>query len=140
MAEIFGAVASGAGLLSLSIELIESVQKLKSFYDASKNAPETVAQLCFDLETMSLSLRQLEQHQQQEIVDKNKLLARCVETCSRMVAKIQQAVSKIERVLQQSRMKGRVYMAFKDPEIRKLLSDMEHAKTSMSLAYMSYCQ
>ena len=35
MAEIFGAVASGAGLLSLSMQLLESSQKLKSFYDTT---------------------------------------------------------------------------------------------------------
>jgi hypothetical protein len=39
MAEIFAAVASGAGLLSLAIQLLESSRKLKGFYDTSKDAP-----------------------------------------------------------------------------------------------------
>jgi hypothetical protein len=59
MAEVFAAVASGAGLVSLSIQLIDSAQKLKKLFNASKDAPTTVADLCFELETMSLSLRQL---------------------------------------------------------------------------------
>lgn len=54
MAEIFGAVASGAGLVSLSMQLLESSQKLKGFYDSCRDAPETVRQLYFDLETMSM--------------------------------------------------------------------------------------
>lgn len=62
MAEIVGAVASVAGLVSLSIQLVESTQKLKRLYNASTDAPGTIADLCFDLETMSLSLRQLETH------------------------------------------------------------------------------
>lgn len=51
MAEIFAAVASGAGLMSLAIQLLESSQKLKDFYNASKDAPQTVADLSFELET-----------------------------------------------------------------------------------------
>ena len=62
MAEIFGAVASGAGLISLSMQLLESSQKLKGFYDSCRDAPETVRQLCFDLETMSMALRHFEQY------------------------------------------------------------------------------
>jgi hypothetical protein len=33
-----------------------------------------------------------------------------------------------------------VYMGFKEPEVKRLLQEMEHAKSSMSLAYMGYCQ
>jgi hypothetical protein len=31
-------------------------------------------------------------------------------------------------------------MGFKEPEVKRLLQEMEHAKSSMSLAYMGYCQ
>jgi hypothetical protein len=31
-------------------------------------------------------------------------------------------------------------MAFKEPEIQDLLDEMERAKSSMSFAFMSYCQ
>jgi hypothetical protein len=31
-------------------------------------------------------------------------------------------------------------MGFKEPEVRMLLEDMEHAKSSLHLAYKSYCQ
>jgi hypothetical protein len=74
MAEIFGAVASGAGLVSLSMQLLES------------------------------------------------------------------AVDKVDRPVHKARFAGRVYMGFKEPEVKRLLVEMEHAKSSMSLAYMSYCQ
>lgn len=139
MSEMFGAVASGAGLLSLAVQLIESSQKLKKLYNASRDAPSAVADLCFELETMSLSLHQLESHRSKDVTG-DELLGRCVATCTRMVTKIQQAVSKIESLLQKSRMVGRLYMAFKEPEMNKLLGEMEQAKSSMSFAYMSYCQ
>jgi hypothetical protein len=31
-------------------------------------------------------------------------------------------------------------MGFKEPEVKRLLQEMEHAKSSTSLAYMGYCQ
>ena len=139
MAEVFGAVASGAGLVSLSLQLIDSAQKLKKLYNASRDAPTFVADLCFELETMSLSLRQLNSHRNPSLTG-DQLLGRCFTTCTRMVMKIEVAVEKIERLIQRCRAGGRLYMAFKEPEIRELLEEMERAKSSMSFAYMSYCQ
>lgn len=139
MAEIFGAVASGAGLMSLSMQLLESSQKLKSFYNASKDAPQTVADLSFELETMSLSLRQLVIHRQADISN-DTLLGRCMTTCTLMTTKIEAAVNKMENLLRKSCSIGRMYAAFKEPEISKLLESLEHAKSSMLFAYTSYCQ
>jgi hypothetical protein len=67
-------------------------------------------------------------------------LTRCIAACDQAVARIQTAVDKIDRLLSKVRFAGRVYMGFKEPEVRKLVQEMEHAKSSMSLAYMSYCQ
>lgn len=139
MAEVFAAVATGAGLVSLSIQLIDSAQKLKKLFNASKDAPITVGDLCFELETMSLSLRQLNSHRNANIVG-DELLGRCFTACARMVMKIELTVTKIERLIQRRKIGGRLYMAFQEPEIQDLLNELERAKSSMSFAYMSYCQ
>lgn len=120
MAEVFAAVASGAGLVSLSIQLIDSAQKLKKLFNASKDAPTTVVDLCFELETMSLSLRQLISHGNANITA-DELLSRCFTNCTRMVMKIDVIVTKIERLIQRCHVGGRLYMAFKEPEIQDLL-------------------
>jgi formyltetrahydrofolate hydrolase len=139
MAEIFAAVASGAGLVSLAIQLLESSQKLKGFCNTCKDAPQTVADLSFELETMSLSLRQLDNHRRADVLD-DQLLSRCVMSCTRMNTKIEAAVAKMDGLLKKFRGVGRVYTAFKEPEMQKLLEQLEHAKSSMLFAYMSYCQ
>jgi hypothetical protein len=139
MAEIFGAVASGAGLVSLSMQLLESTQKLKGFYDSCRDAPDTVRQLCFDLETMALALRQFEQYRQNDVFG-SELLDRCILACDQAVAKIKVAVEKVDRLLSKAHLAGKLYMGFKEPELRRLLEDMQHAKSSMLLAYTSYCQ
>jgi hypothetical protein len=139
MAEIFAAVASGAGLLSLAIQLFESSRKLKDFYTTSKDAPQAVADLSFELETMSLSLRQLEMHRRADILS-DRLLDRCVVTCTRMAAKIEPAVAKMDHLLKRVRGVSMIYTAFKEPEMRKPLEELEHAKSSMLFVYMSYFQ
>jgi hypothetical protein len=139
MAEIFGAVASGAGLVSLSMQLLESAQKLKGFYDSAKDAPETLWRLYYDLETMALTLRQVEHDRQNDIVG-NELIRRCMMTCERAVMSIKKMVNKVDRIIHKARFLGRVYMGFKEPEVKRLLQEMEYAKSSMSLAYMTYAQ
>ncbi|KAM0715292.1 hypothetical protein Q7P37_008790 [Cladosporium fusiforme] len=137
MAEIFGAVASGAGLVSLSMQLIESAQKLKSFYSASRDAPNTVADLCHELETVSLNLRLLESHRQNNILG-DEMLERCVAICARMVARIQVAVDKMGSLMNRSRFAGRLYTAFKEPEMKQSLEELERAKSSLLAACMGY--
>lgn len=139
MAEIFAAVASGAGLVSLAIQLLESSQKLKGLYTTCRDAPQAVADLSFELETMSLSLRQLDTHRRADVLD-DQLLARCIITCARMNTKIEATITKMDGLLKKFRGVGRVYAVFKEPEMRRLFEDLERAKSSMLFAYMSYCQ
>ena len=92
---VFGVVASGAGLISLSIQLAENAVKLKRIYDAAKDAPRAISSLVTDLETMAMALRQIEQHRQQGY-SAEALLTRCITGCKRSVAEIQRLVDKME--------------------------------------------
>jgi hypothetical protein len=139
MAEIFAAVASGAGLVSLAIQLLESSQKLKGLYNVTKDAPKNVKNLCFDLETLSLQLRQLEQHRQHDHLN-TELLDRCIAQCERRTERVSDVVDEMARYISRSAAFGRLYAAFKEPEVEKLLYELEHAKSSLSLTYISYCQ
>lgn len=144
MAEIIAIAASGAGLASLAIQLMESSQKLHSFYHTCKDAPDTVNQLSFELTTLSKHILQLQrlkdQQNQAGDAECEELLDRCLHDCARMSAKINTAVKKIEQSLQKSSFVGRVYTAFKEPEIRKILAEIEQAKTHMILAHLQYIE
>ena len=65
-----------------------------------------------------------------------------VKSCEEAVSKIQDSVGKVERLLlvPKTRTLGKTYMGFKEPEIRKLLEEMEHAKSSVLLAFSIYQQ
>jgi len=137
MAEIFGAVASGAGLVSLSIQLLESAHKLKSFRDA----PNTVIRLSSEMETTSLLLAHFERFQRDQVFG-DQLLDNCFKNCDLAVARIEHSVGKVNRwlLVPKTRFLGMTYsyMGFREPEIRNLLEDMEHARNSMLLAFSIY--
>lgn len=139
MAEIFGAVASGAGLASLAMQLLESAHKLHSLYDSCKNAPDTIQELSFELETMSLSLRHLERHRVEDSIE-SELLARCMSVCQTKTARITALVSRMDSRVQSFCGLGKLYAAFKEPEMDRMLDGLERAKSAISLAYMTYCQ
>lgn len=144
MAEVFGMAAGVAGMASLAIQLMESSRKLHALYHTSKDAPDTVNQLSFELTTLSKHILQLERMRHRPDgscdTDCDEMLSRCLYTCAMMSAKIKIAVDKVDCALQKSRFAGSLYMAFKEAEIRKLLEEMEQAKTSMILAHLQYIE
>lgn len=102
------------------------------------------ANLSFELTTLSKHILQLQrlkdQQNQAGDAECEELLDRCLHDCARMSAKINTAVKKIEQSLQKSSFVGRVYTAFKEPEIRKILAEIEQAKTHMILAHLQYIE
>ena len=137
MAEVFGAAASGAGLLSLALQLGHTVLRLKSFYLRVQDMPKTLESLSFDLQTISLTLRELELHRQRDRHD-SVLLDRCVSRCQEDVQIVVQLVDRLERRIGRLRLAGKIYAALKDPEINELMDDLERAKTSILLALQMY--
>jgi hypothetical protein len=129
-----GVAAGGAGLLSLALQLGETAVKLKRIFFSLKNAPRTVSRLVFDLETMALTLHTLEQYRQQDIHG-GTLLARCITECQERTSEIQHLVGKMDQCMtKHEKFGGRVYTAFKEREVKELLSELDRAKSSLELA------
>ena len=135
--ELLGVVAGGAGLLSLSIQLCENAQKLRSLYHQARDAPQTLERLAFEMETMALLLEQLERYRQEDRPS-SAFLVRCIESCQRSTARIQEAVNKMSQVIGRHAWTGRGSVAIKGRDIKELLSELEQAKTSLQLAVMTY--
>jgi hypothetical protein len=135
---IFGLVASGAGLLSLSVQLIECATRLKKIYHAAQDAPKTIARLVSGLEIMAMALRQLEQHRQQGN-PAEALLIRCIAECQLGIAEIQLLVKQMEDYMTRyTRLSGKLYAAFQQRDMKELLQNLERAKSSLELACMIY--
>lgn len=134
---VVGTVASGAGLVSLALQLGESAIKLRRLIVAARNAPHTLYIIASDLETMTHALQQLEQHRQFDshgVV----LLSRCIGRCQEQTTEIKKLVEKFERAIAKRNHAGKMYTAMKEKEVKELLQDLERAKSSLELAYMMY--
>jgi hypothetical protein len=134
---IVGVAAAGVGFLSLAIQLADSAKRLKSFYDAVKNAPESLEELAFSLKTMSILMEQLERHRQQATGD-SALLMRCLEGFRRGTRRVKGTVEKIERCIARSSKIGRAYAAIKERDTVTMLNKLERAKSSLQLAFSMY--
>ncbi|KAF7198146.1 hypothetical protein HII31_00502 [Pseudocercospora fuligena] len=133
MAEVLGFVSAGAGLLSLAIQLQENALKLKDLCSSIKHADERLKQLIFDLETEALLLRKIESLRQ-NTDRQDDLLDRCIETCRRQAAEVEEAASAVTAQMQRSGKAGKLYWAFKEHNMDKLYAKLDKAKTSLHLA------
>jgi hypothetical protein len=135
---VLGLAAGGAGLISLGIQLIESTTKLKRIYHAAQDAPTTLSRLTFDLETMAMALHQLDQRRQAG-TPTEALLARCIIACRRGIAEVKELVDKLETCMaRHTKIRGKLYTAFKQPDVRGVLDNLENAKSSLHFAYTMY--
>ena len=137
MAETVGAVASAAGLVSLTSQLFENASKLMSFRDRYKDAPETVTDLAHELVTIAQLLENLKSHRQEDLAEAA-LLDRCISTCHKKTAKLGVLVDKLDNRLCNLNRVGQFYVATKHADISKLLDEVDRAKMSVMLAFQPY--
>lgn len=137
MAELLGAVASGAGLASLAIQLCSATMKLKRFHGAVLSAPKNLEAVILEIETLSLLLRQIERDPP---LTKSKLdpavMAQCLEMCSKNTAYIEEVAAALEKSMQAHRTFGAVKTALKDRQLQDLFSKLERAKSERLVIVM----
>lgn len=137
MAEIFGAVTGGFSLLSLALQLGESALKLNSICERVKDARTLLTDLSHDLETISLTMHELERHRLREKHDAA-LLQRCAVRCKEKADRIAALVTKLQERINRSRVIGKAAVALKRAEIEGLLGELEETKSSIILALHMY--
>lgn len=114
---MLGLVSGGAGIASLSAQLLTSAQALKRFFADAKNAPAHLKALAFDIETMGMILKELDFQPVQCQGIAITLLDRCVSSVRSEVRVIERYVQRLNSRLKRHRLSGRLWAAFEDPEI-----------------------
>lgn len=87
MAEIVELVSGGAGLASLALQLVETAQALRRVYHGYKHAPEILKGVAFEVETLSLAMREMEREGMICELANDSLLARCLTMCRAHVSR-----------------------------------------------------
>ena len=140
MAEVFGIAGGAIGAVSLSIQLAESLQKVKSFYAAVKNAPTQVEELIEEIEIMQDILSDLESGSQSAHLASSASMRRCMKFAQRATKSFVAFSGQLQTRIKKSRFHGGVKFALSRDDIKEMLDQLERTKSSLNLAYSLYQQ
>jgi hypothetical protein len=138
MAEAFGVAAGVFYVVSLSIQLAESVQKVKGFYANVKNAPPRLADLLEEIAEMSELIKELDHEQLSTGVVTSPLMKRCIESSLKAVEYFAAFSVELDTRVKRRKIGGGVKFALGKEEIERMLNRVERAKSLLTLAYMQY--
>jgi hypothetical protein len=145
MAEILGVVASGAGVASLGLQIIENVEKLVEFFSRVHDAPNEVR---FILEEVAILGNVLvECSRQQQPLGSNestsKARAQAILHCETASKYLSAVVTELEAGMRVSKWQLKwfsVMTALKEKKLAALMAKLERAKSTLALAQILYLQ
>jgi hypothetical protein len=140
MAEAFGVAAGAIGVVSLSIQLAESLHKVKSFYESVKNAPPQVAELIEEIEIMQDMLGDLETGSQGASLASTPTMRRCIKVAGSTTQRFTTFATELQTRIKTSRYRGGIRFALSRDDIKQMLAQLERTKSSLNLAYSLYQQ
>jgi hypothetical protein len=140
MAEAFGIAGGTVGVISLSIQLAESLHKVKSFYESVKNAPPQVAELIEEIEIMQDILGDLETGSQGVGVASTPTIRRCMKVADGATKRFTVFATELQTRIKKSKYRGGIKFALSREDLKQMLDQLERTKSSLSLAYSLYQQ
>jgi hypothetical protein len=135
MAEAVGLVV---GVVSLGVQLAESIQQVKRFHGAVKDAPERLASIIEEFQSLSEILTEIEG---KHVSDNNHLepgLQRCIATCRTAVDNFSTYADSLEAHMKRHKCRGSIKFAMKSESVEGVISRLESSKSNLVLAYMLY--
>ena len=140
MLEAFGVASAGAGLLSLAVQLFESSVKLRQYYSTFKNAPESLRNLTFEIDTLALLLQQIEDQRIQQDSFEVDLLDQCIVSCRNPTKRIARVAKRLALAIDRSKTLGCFNAALKQKDLEIDCRELESAKSSLTLAYLIHAR
>jgi hypothetical protein len=135
MAEVVGVVV---GVVSLGVQLAESLQKVKRFYDTVRDAPARLADIIDEIGALSDILTELEQDPTSSGSSAGPTMQRCVAACRKAVDRFSTLSDSLEGRMKRSKGRGSVRFAMKNESIESVIASLESSKSNLVLAYMLY--
>jgi hypothetical protein len=135
MAEVTGLVV---GVVPLGVQLAESVQKLRRFHEAMKAAPEKLASIVDEIESLSRLLTEMEGNLVSYDTHAKPGLQRCLASCQKAVDQFFTDVDGLESRIKRHRRRGSLAFIMKSESIEEAVAQLERSKSSLMLAYTLY--
>lgn len=141
MAEVLGVAASGISVVSLAIQVAESIKKLRDFCDLMKAAPEEIRLALDEVETLSMIMEDIDREIQGELFldpRAKAIIMRSYRHCRDSSETLHSLVTELEGSLAKGRKRGSFKIAIKQEKIDNLRKKLEGAKATMTLANQCY--
>ncbi|KAH6711298.1 hypothetical protein BKA61DRAFT_692914 [Leptodontidium sp. MPI-SDFR-AT-0119] len=143
MAEILGTVASGFAVVSLAIQVAETIHKLKSFHSLMQSAPADILFAIEELETLSMVLEDVDRSMQEQLFLDPRVkgaVMRSWRLCKVAVDGLVSLMGGLEEGPGKGKLRGSLRVAMKKGEMDDFRKKIESAKTTMQLANQIYYQ
>ncbi|KAI9754871.1 MAG: hypothetical protein M1815_005370 [Lichina confinis] len=133
-------VAGGVGIASFAIQLTDQIIKFKRFWDCVKEAPEDVAFIIEDIETLAMVLTGIgDQSKADPLLAIDKASAdRCILSCQAAMKQLSTAVNHLDKSISKHKWLGATKAALKKDVLAKLMARVERAKAKLTLSNQIY--
>lgn len=138
MAETFGASAGVLSVVSLSIQLAESVKKIKNFRANIKHACPRLTELVEEIEATCELMRLLDHETESTKTTRTPTIRRCMSNSRKVVEDFVRLASELESYAKKTRIRGGLRYAFRQEEIAGMFTRMERAKALVDMASMQH--
>lgn len=141
MAEVLGIVAGGLGIVSVAIQVADSIKKLRDFCDLIKEAPADVRLTLDELEALSDVLQDIEHSIRDSSKQSNGFQAavlRSLRLCQSVSDSLKFLAQEIQNDLANKKRWASLKAALKNDKIVKLRRRLEGMKTTLMLANQCY--
>jgi hypothetical protein len=135
MAETVGLVV---GVVSFGVQLAESLQKVKRFYNTVKDAPERLEDIIDEIGSLSDILTDLEQDSISSGTHTGPAMQRCITACRKAIDRFSTYANSLGSRMKRSKRVGSVKFAMKNESIESVIASLESSKSNLVLAYMLY--
>ncbi|TGO53322.1 hypothetical protein BOTNAR_0298g00060 [Botryotinia narcissicola] len=137
MAEI-GIIASGMGIASLGLQLMDGVRKLKQFWDEVKEAPEDIQYALEELEALSLVLSDIHTSNSNLPSIPSATVTRCLELCRRGTDILNTTVKDLNGAISKRRKIGSAKVVLKKDALDKFRNRLRDAQYMLMLSRQTY--
>jgi hypothetical protein len=135
--EALGAASSVIAVISLGLQLANSVQRLVDFWDSVKDAPSEVAEIRSQLKVLGALLRSIESDTHQSLSDSESSLGNdCLLICKASVAKLEKLSKAWNQELSRTGIRRKwscLKKAFGEKKLASYWGELERAKSMLIL-------
>jgi hypothetical protein len=143
MAELLGVVSNGMAVVSIAIQVAESIEKLKSFYSLIQSAPEDILFAIEELETLSMVFEEVDRSMQQQLFLDPRVkvtVLRSLRLCRSSGDGLKSLVNGLHAEVMKRKRRGSFKVALKAEKIKDFVKKLENTKGMMILANQIYYQ